>query len=78
MARTNVADSATSQFFINTVDNAFLDKAKAQDRVGYCVFAQVTEGMEVVDKIRQVATGTVGQHGDVPKQDVVIKTVRRS
>src|SRR5262249_42066459 len=78
MARTNVADSATSQFFINTVDNGFLDKAKAQDRVGYCVFGQVTEGMDVVDKIRKVPTGSAGHHGDVPKQDVVINSVRRA
>src|SRR5262245_49275873 len=78
MARTNVADSATAQFFINTVDNDFLDKAKAQDRVGSCVFGQVPEGMDVVDKIRKVPTGSAGHHGDVPKQDVVIKSVRRA
>lgn len=77
MARTAVPDSATAQFFINTVDNAFLDKAKAADRVGYCVFGQVIAGMDVVDKIRMVPTGTVGAHQHVPKQDVAIKSVRR-
>jgi peptidyl-prolyl cis-trans isomerase B (cyclophilin B) len=78
MARTSVPDSATAQFFINTVDNDFLDKAKAQDRVGYCVFGQVVDGMDVVDKIRKVPTGNVGGHGDVPKQEVAIKSVRRA
>jgi peptidyl-prolyl cis-trans isomerase B (cyclophilin B) len=78
MARTSVPDSASSQFFINTVDNGFLDKAQAQDRVGYCVFGQVTEGMDVVDKIRKVPTGSAGHHRDVPKQDVIIKSVRRA
>src|SRR5262249_24796381 len=77
MARTNVPDSATSQFFINVVDNAFLDRANAQDRVGYCVFGQVIEGMDVVDKIKKVPTTTRGSSGDVPTQDVVINSVRR-
>lgn len=61
MARTAVVDSATCQFFINTVDNAFLDhKGKHQDHFGYCVFGQVLEGMDVVDQIRAVKpeTGT--------------------
>ena len=74
MARTNVPDSATSQFFINVVDNGFLDKAKAGDGVGYCVFGKVIEGMDVVDKIRNVKT----REGDVPVEDVVIKSVRRA
>src|SRR5262249_51075093 len=56
MARTPIADSATAQFFINVVDNAFLDRANAGDGVGYCVFGRVTEGMDVVDKIRAVPT----------------------
>jgi peptidyl-prolyl cis-trans isomerase B (cyclophilin B) len=77
MARTNVPDSATSQFFINTVDNAFLDRARAQDKVGYCVFGQVTSGMDVVDKIRAVPTGNSGRHSDVPRTDVIITAVRR-
>jgi cyclophilin family peptidyl-prolyl cis-trans isomerase len=76
MARTSVPDTATSQFFINVKDNDFLDKAKSQDGVGYCVFGKVTEGMDVVDKIKAVATGNRGGHGDVPTADVVIKSVK--
>jgi cyclophilin family peptidyl-prolyl cis-trans isomerase len=72
MARTNVANSATSQFFINTVDNKFLDRANAGDKVGYAVFGKVVEGLDVVDKIRKVKTGA----RDVPNTDVVIKSVR--
>jgi cyclophilin family peptidyl-prolyl cis-trans isomerase len=78
MARTNVADSATAQFFINVKDNDFLDKAKAADGVGYCVFGKVVEGMDVVDKIKAVATGRRGSYDDVPVQDVVIRSVRRA
>ncbi len=78
MARTNVPDSATAQFFINLKDNTFLDKAQAQDGVGYCVFGKVTEGMDVVDKIKAVATGRRGMHENVPTQDVVIKSIRRA
>jgi peptidyl-prolyl cis-trans isomerase B (cyclophilin B) len=77
MARTSDPDSATAQFFINVVDNAGLDKANSRDRVGYCVFGKVTEGMDVVDKIKAVQTGSRGGHGDVPVQDVTIQTVRR-
>lgn len=77
MARTNVPDSATSQFFINVKDNDFLDRAKARDNVGYAVFGKVVDGMDVVDKIRRVDTGNRGGHGDVPLQDVVIRTARR-
>ena len=77
MARTSVPDSATAQFFINLVDNGFLDKAKAQDGVGYCVFGKVTEGMDVVDKIKVVDTGIRGGHRDVPVKDVVIESIRR-
>jgi cyclophilin family peptidyl-prolyl cis-trans isomerase len=77
MARTNVPDSATSQFFINVKDNAFLDKAKARDNVGYAVFGKVIDGMDVVDKIRRVETGNSGGHENVPVQDVVIRSVRR-
>jgi peptidyl-prolyl cis-trans isomerase B (cyclophilin B) len=78
MARTNVADSATSQFFINLEDNQFLNKSQAQDKVGYCVFGKVTAGMDVVDKVKAVATGSKGGHGDVPVQDVVIQSIRRA
>jgi cyclophilin family peptidyl-prolyl cis-trans isomerase len=76
MARTNVADSATSQFYVNTKDNAFLDKAKARDGVGYCVFGRVTSGTDVIDKIKGVDTDTVKGFENVPTKDVVIKSVR--
>ena len=74
MARTMVPDSATSQFFINVVDNAFLDKANARDGNGYAVFGKVIAGMDVVDKIKAVPTGDKGPHQNVPQQPVVIKT----
>jgi cyclophilin family peptidyl-prolyl cis-trans isomerase len=77
MARTKAADSATSQFFINVVDNERLDKANFSDKVGYCVFGKVTKGMEVVEKIRDVKTGTSEGFSDVPTEDVVIKSVTR-
>jgi len=74
MARTNDPHSATAQFFINTVDNDFLDfKAPSGNGWGYCVFGQVVEGMDVVDKIRAVRTGNKGFHQDVPLEDVVIQ-----
>jgi cyclophilin family peptidyl-prolyl cis-trans isomerase len=76
MARLAKPDSATSQFFINVKDNEFLDKAKAPDQVGYCVFGRVIGGMDVVDRIKDEKTGTVGGHQDVPLEDVVIKSVR--
>jgi cyclophilin family peptidyl-prolyl cis-trans isomerase len=78
MARTSDPDSATSQFFINVVDNGFLNRAEAQDGVGYCVFARVTKGMDVVDAIRGVATGRRGYMGDVPVEPVVILSAKRS
>ena len=70
------ADSATAQFFINVKDNTFLDKAKADDGVGYCVFGRVIEGLDVVDKIKMVETADVGGHEKVPTKDVVIKSVK--
>jgi peptidyl-prolyl cis-trans isomerase B (cyclophilin B) len=77
MARTAVVDSATSQFFINTVDNLFLNhKNKQPDHFGYCVFGQVTEGMEVVDQIRAVKTGNKNGHGDVPVEPVFMNSAR--
>lgn len=77
MARTSMVDSATSQFFINVVDNAFLDHAgKQPDRYGYAVFAQVIEGMDVVDKIREVKTGNKGGHQDVPVEPVFINSIK--
>ena len=76
MARTSVVDSATSQFFINVVDNAFLDnRGKSPDLFGYAVFAQVIEGMDVVDAIKDVKTGNKGGHGDVPVEPVFIKSI---
>ena len=78
MARTPDADSATSQFFINTVDNKGLDRANAGDGVGYAVFGKVVEGMDIVDSIRRVETGIQGGHKSVPVKDVVIKSVRRA
>lgn len=78
MARTSVVDSATSQFFINTVDNDFLNHSSPDPRgYGYAVFGKVTSGMDVVDKIRAVPTGTMNGMLDVPKTPVVIKTIRR-
>ena len=79
MARTMVIDSATSQFFINVVDNAFLDfRAPSPQGFGYCVFGEVIEGMDVVDAIKGVPTGNVGPMGDVPREPVVIESVRRA
>ena len=78
MARTQVIDSATSQFFINVVDNRALDhRSKTIEGYGYCVFGRVTAGMDVVDKIAKVSTHTVGMYGDVPVKDVVILSARR-
>jgi cyclophilin family peptidyl-prolyl cis-trans isomerase len=76
MARTSVPDSATSQFFINVKDNAFLNKESAQDKVGYAVFGKVVEGMDVVKKIEQVKTTTKGPHQNVPTDAVVIKSAK--
>jgi len=76
MARRPAPDSASAQFFINVVDNPRLDKAQAPDKVGYCVFGQVIEGMDIVDKISQVKTGSKGGHENVPLEDIVIKSVR--
>ena len=75
MARTSDPHSATAQFFINIADNAFLNYTSASaNGWGYCVFGKVVEGMDVVDKIRAVATGSKGFHQDVPVEDVIIKT----
>ena len=78
MARTNVVDSATSQFFINLVDNDFLDhKNKSAAGYGYCVFGFVTKGMDVVDKIAKVETAPYGYHDDVPVEPVIIEKAER-
>lgn len=74
MARTSDPDSATSQFFINTVNNRFLDADKAQDGVGYAVFGEVIKGTDVVRKIEAVPTTTHGNYQDVPATPVVIKS----
>jgi cyclophilin family peptidyl-prolyl cis-trans isomerase len=84
MARRPAPDTATAQFFINVEDNEGLDKAKARDGFGYCVFGKVIKGMDVVDKIRKVKTTTKFQdtpmgkvpHSNVPVEDVIIKSVR--
>ena len=76
MARTNDPHSATSQFFINTNDNDFLNfTSESGSGWGYAVFGKVVEGADVVDKIEAVQTGQVGPHGDVPQEDVVIEKV---
>lgn len=76
MARTSDPNSATSQFFINLKDNDFLDfKEKSAQGYGYAVFGRVTQGMDVVDKIAKVSTGSVGFYRDVPKADVIIQSV---
>jgi len=73
MARTNDPHSASAQFFINTVDNDFLNfKGESMQGWGYAVFGQVVEGMDTVDKIRAVRTGRAGMHSDVPLEAVVI------
>jgi peptidyl-prolyl cis-trans isomerase B (cyclophilin B) len=72
MARTSAPHSASAQFFINVKNNSFLDYP-GQDGWGYCVFAKVTEGKEVVDKIRAVKTTRTGGHSDVPVDDVIIE-----
>ena len=73
MARTSDPHSATAQFFINTVDNAFLNfSAPSAQGWGYAVFGEVPDGMDVVDAIRKVPTGSSGFHQDVPKEDVTI------
>ena len=77
MARTNIVDSATAQFFINVKDNDFLNHTSpSPDGFGYAVFAQVVEGMDVVHAIEKVKTGNRGLHQDVPVDAVVINSVR--
>ena len=74
MARTNMPHSATSQFFINTVNNPFLNhKGKSPNGWGYCVFGKVIEGMDVVDSIEKVPTGSNAGHQNVPVSPVVIE-----
>jgi peptidyl-prolyl cis-trans isomerase A (cyclophilin A) len=74
MARTNVVDSATSQFFINDASNDFLNHGSRD--FGYAVFGKVVEGMDVVDRIAATRTGSVGMFQDVPKETIVIKSLK--
>ncbi|MBM7409164.1 peptidylprolyl isomerase [Methanococcus maripaludis] len=74
MARTTIVDSATSQFFINTVDNSYLDYQNDQN-YGYAVFGEMTDGFEVLDKIENVATANNGQYQNWPVEDVIIEKV---
>lgn len=75
MARTNDPHSATAQFFINVADNDFLNfRAANAQGYGYCVFGEVVEGMDVVEKIRDVKTTSNFPHQDVPVEDVVIES----
>jgi peptidyl-prolyl cis-trans isomerase A (cyclophilin A) len=79
MARTNDPDSATSQFFINSVDNSGgLDSGKTGDGVGYTVFGKVVEGLDVVDKISAVKTASVASNRDVPVEPIVIESIKRN
>ena len=73
MARTMDPHSASSQFFINVNNNTFLDfRSETADGWGYCVFAEVIEGMDIVNKIKTLSTGSYGMHQDVPLEDVLI------
>ncbi len=73
MARTQDPHSASAQFFINLVDNTFLDfSSETVQGWGYCVFGEVLEGMDIVDKMTLVDTGRLGHHDDVPKEEIVI------
>lgn len=77
MARTNDVNSATSQFFINVADNAFLDhRDDTAQGFGYCVFGKVISGMDVVHKIEHVATQTIGPFQNVPSTPVIIESIR--
>lgn len=75
MARTSDINSATSQFFVNLKDNAFLDHGSRD--FGYAVFAKVVDGMDVIDKIAAVPTGNRGGHQDVPREPVIVKSASR-
>ena len=78
MARTQIVDSATAQFFINVKDNSFLNhRDKSMAGYGYAVFGKVTSGMDVVDKIKGVPTATKSGHGDVPVKPVIIESIKR-
>lgn len=77
MARTNMVDSATSQFFINVNDNDFLNhKDTSMQGFGYCVFGRVIDGMDVVSAIERVQTGRKGMHADVPQEPIIIQSMK--
>jgi len=79
MARTMEPHSASAQFFINVKDNKFLDhRSPTPDGWGYAVFGRVVDGMDVVDKIKDVTTGNAGYHQDVPVEDVIIESAEVS
>jgi len=79
MARTMDPDSATSQFFINVADNAFLNyNSKQPQGHGYCAFGEVVEGMDVVDAIAKTKTGQRHGHGDVPIEEIIIHEIREN
>jgi peptidyl-prolyl cis-trans isomerase B (cyclophilin B) len=73
MARTTAPHSASAQFFINVKDNGFLD-FPGQDGWGYCVFGQVTEGLDIVNAIKEVETGNAAGHSDVPVEPVIVES----
>ncbi len=77
MARTSAPDSATAQFFINLVDNGFLDRDRSQDGFGYAVFGHVIDGMDVVDVIAKVPTTRSRVGDDYPKEPIIIKSLNR-
>lgn len=74
MARTNDPDSATAQFFINLIDNSFLDRKS--NSAGYAVFGQVVEGSDIVEAIGKVKTGNKGFHQDVPTEPITIESIK--
>lgn len=76
MARTGIVDSATSQFFVNLVDNEFLDH-KSENQYGYAVFGEVTSGMDVIDKIAKLKTEDKSGHQNVPKKPVIIQSIKK-
>ena len=77
MARTADPDSATAQFFVNLIDNQFLDYTGPDpDQIGYCVFGKVTSGMDVIQKIGVTQTNTVGRYSDVPVKPIIIKSAK--
>ena len=76
MARTQVVDSATSQFYFNLKDNTMLDhKNKTSEGFGYCVFGKITDGLAIIDEIAGAKTGTKGFYRDVPEEDIMIESV---